>query len=202
MASTSPPGPVRGAVETESSFGLLTRAKGGDQSALQRLAQRYTPRLRRWVRHKLPLWARDVNDTDDLVQETLINVFRNVHGIEMNTALSLRAYMRNAAQNRVSDEVKRATRRPQKSELSAERPSSSPSPADIAISREEFWRCRVAIARLTPADRQLILLKLSQSGMTFRALAAITGKNSEDAARVALNRAINRLAQEMERLGS
>jgi DNA-directed RNA polymerase specialized sigma24 family protein len=117
----------------------------------------------------------------------------------MRDALSLRSYMKRAAQNRLHDEVKRASRRPMADELPEDAPSSAPCPMRQAIGREDLWRCRVAFARLRPADRRLIALALTGEH-TAQTLAANTGKRSRDAARMALSRAVRRLAMEMDRL--
>ena len=51
---------------------LLARAKGGDAEALDELFSREVPPLSRWARGRLPGWARDLADTHDLVQETVL----------------------------------------------------------------------------------------------------------------------------------
>jgi hypothetical protein len=56
---------------TDSSLALLSRAKRGDAAALDALLERYRPRLLRWAHRRLPHWARDLAETDDLVQDTL-----------------------------------------------------------------------------------------------------------------------------------
>lgn len=61
--------------ELESTVHLVERARAGDQEAVDRLFARYLIPLRRWATGRLPKWARDMTDTDDLVQETLL---RNV----------------------------------------------------------------------------------------------------------------------------
>src|SRR5437868_7913389 len=114
---------------------------------------------------------------------------------------ALKAYMKRAMYNRVRDEVKRARRHAPPDALPEELPSEAPSPADCAIAREDLWRCRVALTRLRPADRQLILAALS-GDMRRGTLGARLGKSSNDAARMALTRAWKRLATEMERLAS
>src|SRR5947207_62997 len=142
----------------ESSFGLVQRVKAGDASALNRLILRYLPRLRRWTRRRLPPWARDLAETEDLVQETLLNAVRNLPAFEMRHDLSLQGYMKRAARNRVNDEIKRAKRHLTPETLDPEVAGGEPSPERQAISREDLWRCRVALARLRPKDRRLILL--------------------------------------------
>lgn len=185
----------------ESSFGLVNRAKAGDASALDRLILRYLPRLRRWARRRLPSWARDLAETEDLVQETIFNAVRNLPTFEMREERSLRSYMKRAVNNRVRDEVKRAVRQPRLQSITDASPSRSPSPVDHAIAREDLLRCRAALARLRPSDRRLILTRLSGSH-TFRVLARQSDKRTSDAARMALSRALARLAAEMDRLDS
>ena len=184
----------------ESSFGLVQRVKAGDASALNRLMSRYLPRLRRWTRRRLPTWARDLAETEDLVQETLLNAVRNLPAFEMRHDLSLQAYMKRAARNRVNDEIKRARRHLPPTALDPDHVAGEPSPEQHAMSREDLWRCRVALARLRRKDRTLILLALS-GHRTPDQLAEKTGQ-SPGAARVALSRALDRLAEEMERLAS
>lgn len=184
----------------ESSFGLVQRIKAGDVSALNRLILRYLPRLRRWTRRRLPTWARDLAETEDLVQDTLLNAVRNLPQFEMRHDLSLQAYMKRAARNRLNDEIKRASRHLAPQALDTELPGEQPSPERAAISREDLWRCRVAIARLRPKDRRLILLALAGERKSER-LGSKTGQSPE-AARVALSRALARLADEMERIAS
>ena len=187
-------------MQDESSFNLVARIKAGDHAALDRLATRYFPRLRRWASRQVPGWARDFNDTEDLVQDTLINAFRNLPNVQMANRFSLRSYMRRAIQNRVHDEVKRALRRPESDELPPAPADGAPSALTQCIAREDLWRCKAALARLRPADRELIMLRLSDDTLSLRAIAERTGKASEDAARIALARALTRLAREMHRL--
>lgn len=184
----------------ESSFDLVMRAKAGDDHALDRLLKRYFPRLRRWVTADLPVWAREFNDTEDLVQETLVNAFRNLPNLRMHSRFSFRSYMRRAARNRAHDELKRVTRRPRIEQLTEWACSDEPSSIARCISREDLWRCRAAFARLGPEDRRIIVLRLSDPDASFRTLASRAGKPTEDAARIALGRALTRLAREMHRI--
>jgi len=62
----------------ESTAFLLTRAREGDAYARDRLIRRYLPVLKSWAHHRLPAYARDLFDTQDLVQITLL---RSLEGI-------------------------------------------------------------------------------------------------------------------------
>jgi RNA polymerase sigma factor (sigma-70 family) len=186
-------------MEAESSLGLVERAKAGDISALERLITRYLPRLRRWTRQAFPSWARDAADTDDLVQETVWNAVRNLPHFTMQGDHSLRAYMKRAARNRVHDEMRRVARHPRHSELRFDYPAHTPGPDEAASAREDLWRCRVALSRLRVDDRAIIEAAAA-NGAEPNTLAHLTGKPSPDAARMALSRALRRLAREMRRL--
>jgi DNA-directed RNA polymerase specialized sigma24 family protein len=59
-------------VDIESTFHLIERARAGDQEAIERLFARHLKPLQRWASGRLPKWARDLADTDDLVQDTLV----------------------------------------------------------------------------------------------------------------------------------
>ena len=56
----------------DSTFDLIERVRQGDQEALERLFARHLTPLQRWASGRLPRWARDLADTDDLVQDTLL----------------------------------------------------------------------------------------------------------------------------------
>ena len=184
----------------ESSFGLIARAKAGDVGAVDRLVLRYFPRLKRWARRRVPNWARDFNDTEDLVQETLVHAFRNLPLIQMQSRFSFRAYMRQAIRNRIKDELRRAGRRPLVEELRISMTVDAPSAAAQCVAKEDLWRCRAALARLRPSDRRVILARLAHDNLTYRGMVASAGRRSEDAVRVALARALTRLAREMQKL--
>src|SRR5687768_6490718 len=90
---------------------LLERARAGDDEALERLFAKYLKPLRRWAAGRLPKWARDMADTQDLVQETLLQTFRKIEGFECRGEGALQAYLRQALMNRIRDELRRFDRR-------------------------------------------------------------------------------------------
>ena len=66
------------AVDSSSSFALLLRAREGDEAARNELCARYLPRLRRWAHGRLPVWAREHLDTEDIVQDALMKSVRRL----------------------------------------------------------------------------------------------------------------------------
>lgn len=109
--------PAASSLAAESSLQLLERARAGDRAALDLLVARYLPRLRRWATGRLPRWARDLADTEDLVQETVLQTLKRIDTFEPRNEGALHAYLRQGIVNRIRDEFRRARRRPGTTEL-------------------------------------------------------------------------------------
>ena len=72
----------------------------------------------------------------------------------------------------------------------------TPSPLEKAVGREALGRYESALSRLRPVDREAILGRV-EMGLSHARLAEVLGKPSADAARLAVSRALVRLAEEM-----
>jgi RNA polymerase sigma factor (sigma-70 family) len=180
----------------ESTQRLLARANAGDQDAIERLFARCLPPLRRWASGRLPRWARDMADTQDLVQETVLNTFRRLGQFEPRHEGALQAYLRQALMNRIRDELRRSQRRPPPDPLGGDHVNEDASPLEIAIGRQTLERYETALERLRPEDREAIVGRV-ELGMSYDELADALSKPSRDAARMAVARALMRLAGEM-----
>ncbi|MBK9240488.1 MAG: sigma-70 family RNA polymerase sigma factor [Acidobacteria bacterium] len=181
----------------DSTLTLLTRARAGDEQALNDLFARYLPTLQRWASGRLPQWARDMAETQDLVQETLVQTFKKIDGFEHRGEGALHAYLRQAVMNKIRDELRRAGRRPAPESLPEGAPDPGLSPLEAAIGVEAVERYEAALQRLSEAERELIVARV-EMGLTYAELADAVGKPSPDAARMALGRALVRLAEEMD----
>jgi RNA polymerase sigma-70 factor (ECF subfamily) len=185
--------------EAESTIHLIERARAGDQQAVDRLFERHMKPLQRWASGRLPRWARDVSDTDDLVQETLLQTFKRIGHFEPRGSGALLAYLRQAILNRVREELRRKGRRPDGSRLTGvDLASELSSPLEQAIGQEALDRYDRALQRLKPEEQNAILGRV-ELGYTYEELAEALDKPSAEAARKAAQRALVRLAQEMER---
>jgi RNA polymerase sigma factor (sigma-70 family) len=187
-----------GSVGGESTFHLIERARAGDQEALDRLFARHLKPLQRWARGRLPKWARDLADTDDLVQDTLVQTFRNIEGFEPRRVGALQAYLRQAVLNRIRNELRRKGRQPRSTDLDGIEVESADSPLEQAIGREAVERYEKALQLLTADEREAIIARV-EMGYTYDEIAEALGKPTAEAARKAARRALERLAQEMER---
>jgi len=182
--------------EAEATLQLLQRARAGDRAAVDALIARYLPRLQRWATGRMPVWARDMADTDDIVQEAVLRTFARIDEFEPRREGALQAYLRQAVLNRIRDEVRRAIRRGPSLELDPESPDSAASPFESAVGTETAERYERALASLADDDREAIVARVELGG-TYEEVAAALGKPSADAARMAVGRALVRLAEAM-----
>ena len=176
---------------------LLRLAKDGDLNARDQLFHRYHARLTRWAAGRLPVRARSLLDTSDLVQETLIRVLEGLDRIEIRGPGGFQAYVRQAVLNRIADQVRWASRRPGPDRVPESLHDASPSPLENAIGSDVLGRYERAFARLAEDDRELLHLRI-ELDFDYDEIAKMTGKPSRDAARMAVKRALSRLAEEME----
>jgi RNA polymerase sigma-70 factor (ECF subfamily) len=190
-ANVSSPGPT-----SESTQVLLAQARNGDDYALDRLFARYVSPLRRWASGRLPRGARDIADTQDLVQETLICALRRLDSFEPRHEGALFAYLRQALLNRIRDEYRRSRRRPESSPLSPHHADDDASPLERAIGTQTLECYEQALDRLRPAEREAIIARVELQ-LSYEEIAIALDKPSRDAARMAVARALLKLALEM-----
>ncbi len=183
-------------MDLESSFELIERAQAGDSSALERLLARYRPRLQRWASGRLPRYARDMTDTDDLVQEALIGTFKNFKAFEHRGEWALQGYLRRAVTNRIRDELRRVEAQPRREELRDDTPGSDRSPLELAMGREAFGRYDTALSLLEGVEREAVIARI-ELGCSYQEIAALADRASADAARMLVARALAKLATAM-----
>ena len=183
-------------VNAASSLSLLMRARNGDEAARNELCTRYLPRLRRWAHGRLPAWVRDHLDTEDIVQDTLMQSVRRLETFTPEHERAFCAYVCQAMRNRLHDVVRRASRRPIGGPIPTDAPASDPSPLEQAVGAQLLQRYERALLRLRESDRELVVARV-ELGLDYREIADLHGKPSEPAARVAVGRALLRLADEM-----
>jgi RNA polymerase sigma-70 factor (ECF subfamily) len=179
-----------------SSGALLQRAQAGDRVALDALLAIYLPRMRRWASGRLPGTARDMLDTADVVQDTLVAALRRLDKVDVDDEGALQAYLRQALRNRLTDLYRRSTRPEHRAEMTTEIPASDPSPLERAIGAEAVQRYEMALERLSPVDRNAIILRIEMC-CGYDEIAVALGKSSAAHARVAVSRALARLSREM-----
>jgi RNA polymerase sigma factor (sigma-70 family) len=115
--------------------------------------------------------------------------------LEVRTEKAFEAYLKRAIKNRIID-VYRRPRHP-KVEPGTDLPARGPNQFDLVIGAAALERYEQALESLKEHDRQIIVMHV-ELGFDNSEIAAELG-SSTDAARMALKRALKRLAAEMQR---
>jgi RNA polymerase sigma factor (sigma-70 family) len=184
---------------------LFDRARDGDREAIAALLERHLPGLRAYVRLKAGPLVRAREATSDLVQSVCRELLVNLDQFEYRGEGPFRHWLYTAALRKIvaKDAFWRAEKRDAARDLpQPSDPGSDPvlvagyrslsSPSQVALAREEIERIEKAFERLTDEQREVILLA-RVAGLSRREIGESMGK-SEEAVRVALHRALARLA--------
>lgn len=179
----------------ESTAMLLERIRDGDAAARERLFARMLPALTRWAHARLPARARDLAETDDLVQVALGRALARVDTFEARREGAFLAYLRQILRNLVLDEVRRVRGRATE-ELSDSLEDPGPSPLERTVRGDVLGRYERALEHLEPEAREAILLRF-EFEYSYPQIAEAIGKPSPDAVRMMVGRALVELARHM-----
>jgi RNA polymerase sigma-70 factor, ECF subfamily len=192
MSSASP----RITDASATSLRLLARIHRGDATAIDQFFERYLPRLRHWARGRLPRWTRIDVDTPDVVQDVMLRSLGRLREVQPRSRDALQRYFRVAVANRIRDEHRRFPRRRTEPLSSAhDATDRTPSSLDRLLDLERQEHYRLALASLDRDDRDLIVGHI-ELGYNYAQLGCMTDR-SPNAARMALHRAVGRLAVRM-----
>jgi RNA polymerase sigma factor (sigma-70 family) len=197
MTDEIPPPPSGGSAALMTAE-LVRLARAGSPVAREQLLARYLPRLRRWAAARLPMHARSLFDTSDLVQDTLLKVLQGLQRLELRHPGSFQNYVRHALLNRIRDEVRWAARRKGSHEIPKDLHDRAPSPLENTIGAEMLDLYETSLAQLDDGEREVLYLRI-ELDYSYEDIATITGRPSPDAARMAFRRALSRLADVMNR---
>jgi RNA polymerase sigma-70 factor (ECF subfamily) len=161
------------------------------EDRFRRLATDYTPAIANYLRHRLyPLAQADL---DDLVEESLIVVWRRIDDVPADAELP---WMIGVARN-VLNNARRARRRRVAMEGSLSPAAASPSAESWVLASASV---REAMAALSRSDRDLLMLS-SWEGLSAREIAVVLSI-SESAANVRLSRAHARFRDAFDTAGT
>ena len=136
-------------------------------------------------------------ETDDVVQDTLMNTFRRLEHFEPRHDGALLAYLREAVANRIRNELRRSLPDIDASVDPDGLPSALPSPLERLVSRQALDRYERALAQLGDNDRAAIIGRF-EMGYSYDALARAMDRPSPDAARKLTERALRHLLALMQ----
>jgi RNA polymerase sigma-70 factor (ECF subfamily) len=174
---------------------LLQRVREGDAAATDQLVKRFLPILRRWAHGRLPAYARDLSDTDDLVQITLIRALNHIGTFEPRREGAFLAYLRRILLNSLRDEIRRVNRQPVRKELT----DNLVDPALVvdAVGAETMIAYEAALATLSERQQEAVILRV-EFGYSYAEIAEATESASPNAARMMITRSLARLAEVMD----
>lgn len=173
---------------------LLRDIRNGSRDAEQRLYHRCLPLLRRWAHGRLPHAARDVSDTDDLVQVTLMRALRHLEEFESSGSGSFLAYLRQILLNEVRAELRKHRRRGETVDIeTVELGNEGDSVIENLIGRERLRAYESALGALERRQQEAIVMHL-EFGMSYQEMALETG-TSPDAVRMTVARALKTMAR-------
>ena len=179
---------------------LIVQIRAGSRGAWSQLVNRELPPLKRFAQGRLPAWARSAGDTQDLVQNVLVRAMPRLSTWESQGRGALRAFLRKAVMNQIVDEIRKARKRMGAPVVPDELPASTPSPLAKLIQDENLRKLREALSQLSESDRRLLAARFG-SGRRYNEIALRLKRPSGNAARVAVERAVERLAKIMNGTG-
>jgi RNA polymerase sigma-70 factor (ECF subfamily) len=147
----------------------------------------------------LPLHARSLLDTADLVQETLMRAVETIGSFEVTGPGGFEAYVRQSVLNQIRDQVRWANRRAGSEVVSENLVDRAPSPLEEAIGADVVRRYEDAMGALSEEERQLLHVRI-ELDLGYEEIAAMMGRPSVDATRMAIQRALQKLAYTMGHL--
>jgi RNA polymerase sigma factor (sigma-70 family) len=182
---------------SENTAVLLDLARSGDERARERLFSRYLAILRRWAHQRRPGGVRSLNQTDDLVQTTLMRAFQHLDSFDYRREGAFLAYLRQIMMNAIRDDARHDAVRPRPETLEEAETHPGPSPLEEAIGSNCVDRFERALERLDPASQQAIVLRI-EFGLSHREIALAMEKPTVAAARMTVARALLALAKAMQ----
>jgi RNA polymerase sigma-70 factor (ECF subfamily) len=198
-----------GLFTVDDSSSLVSRASRGDQPAVDELLERHLPGLRAYIRLRIGPDLRARESASDVAQSVCREVLENLDRFRYGGESGFRHWLYTTALRRLQNkwefhtaqkrDVGRETRLPSGATgvgplLGVYRSLSTPSGA--AMGREQLARIESAFDALSDDDREVIVLS-RLVGFTHKEIGEHMGR-SEGAARVALHRALARLAEALD----
>lgn len=193
---------------------LIAKAKSGDSIALERLLLMYYDQLTQHIKIKLPASIQQAVDADDILQQTFLQVFRDIRNFKSHSSLSFFNWIKTIAENRLLDTIKgfkrkkrggdcRRVREVKDSQTSSIKDLAEMLSADIRSPSRSFARyeaiqaVQIRLAYLPDDQREAIRLRFLE-GKSLEEIAIEMGR-TKGAIRALLYRAKQELHKAMGR---
>ncbi len=169
---------------------LIDRFRNGADEALEVLLRRYASDLFRFCCRL----AASREDAEDICQETLARAMTRLDTLK--TGAAFRSWLFSIARNLVRDRGRAARREPPTAAVSDSTVATEHDALSELVAGETAGRLREAITRLTPLQREVFTLRVSE-GLSYREIADIVG-STEGAARVHYFNAVRTIKEHID----
>ncbi len=201
--------PKKRPIPTRRAGRLIAAARAGSDGAMGQLLNAYRPFLLAIATEEFDSDLKAKAGPSDVVQETFVDAQRGFHNFKSHTEAELRGWLYAILMNNLADLRKRYLKTA-KRQVRRERPIAvteskeflkelmardGQSPSSVAISREERARIERALEQLSPAYRQVIIMR-NQERRSFADIGALIDR-SPDAVRMLWKRALLRLRRDL-----
>ena len=153
---------------------LIARWKAGDQRAAARLVERHSSALARFA---MSCGALEI---EELVQDTFVRAFASIDGFRGES--SFRTWLFTIERRLLLDRLRSARRRRTVAEVTEDMAATEYDALDQLVADESATRLRKALSALTPTQRDVFVLRVSE-GLSYKEIAAAVD-TTEGAARV------------------
>jgi len=162
---------------------------------VRELSERFAFHLERWARGRTPVWARHSVDPQNVVRQTLIEVARSSEIGQPEIDCRPLSAIRRLLYENVREQV-RSAHNPGPPERRRLPPAAGRSLRDPLFETELLAQYESALSRLSSADRDAVIAR-AELGLPWSDVIGLLGKPGAATARIAVSRALVRLAREM-----
>jgi RNA polymerase sigma-70 factor, ECF subfamily len=145
---------------------LVVRAQAGDDAAFAELVERFSPRLRYFLRKLLP----SAHDSEDALQDVWLDVLRALP--RLNDPQALVAWLYRIARDRAFARLRKA--RPHEQLRDDSTIADATADDDSDFTAEDAAQIHAALDTLPPEQREVLVLRFLED-MTYEQIAAIVG---------------------------
>jgi RNA polymerase sigma-70 factor (ECF subfamily) len=145
---------------------LVVRAQAGDDTAFAELVERFSPRLRYFLRKLLP----SAHDAEDALQDVWLDALRSLS--RLNEPQALVAWLYRIARDRAFARLRKARSTEQLHDESTV--ANAATDDDRDFSAEDAAQIHAALDTLPPEQREVLVLRFLED-MTYEQIAAVTG---------------------------
>jgi RNA polymerase sigma-70 factor, ECF subfamily len=168
---------------------LIEQWKGGDQRAASRLVDRHADAIARFV---ASVGGR--GEVQEIVQDTFVRAFASLDSFRGES--SLRTWLFTIARRLLLDRRRAEHRRGEQVEVQEQDAVTEYDALDALVANEARRRMSAAMKRLTPTQRDVFILRVSE-GLSYKEIAEAAG-TTEGAARVHYHNAMRAIKEYLD----